>query len=54
MVAADILVIRILIFLTADFGCATKKISGIQLLDFEHVHTQQTKDVCCKEQNVVG
>jgi hypothetical protein len=39
MVAVDILVIRMLIFLVADFGCATKK-SGIQLLDIEHMHSQ--------------
>jgi hypothetical protein len=33
LLAADLLVfIRMLFFLMADFGCATKKIGGVQLL----------------------
>jgi hypothetical protein len=34
LVAPDLLVlIRAEFFLTADFGCATQKIDGVQLLD---------------------
>ncbi len=30
-----------------------QKNGGVQLLDIEHMHTFLTKDICCKEQNVV-